>query len=170
MMKVKEFINDEYLAEDKLLRAVESFNVDYCLALDEGRLYDWEKFFTEDCLYIILARENFDAGLPVGLVYCEGKAMIQDRATTILEKSMFAPRYLRHFVTNTFVRPSEDGEIHAGANYQLTQVLMDKPAATLHQVGRYVDRFVLEDGALKLRERRCVYDNLLLENSLVYPV
>lgn len=171
MLKAKESnYGEARIAEDTLLRAVEKFNVEYCLALDEGRLYDWTSFFTEDCLYIIFSRENFDAGLPVGLVYCEGRAMLQDRATAILETSMFAPRYLRHFVTNTFVHYTEDGEICAGANYLLTQVLMDKPNATMHQVGRYEDRFVQEEGVLKLKERQCIYDNLLLENSLVYPV
>ncbi|MCH8532651.1 MAG: nuclear transport factor 2 family protein [Saccharospirillum sp.] len=158
------------IAEDTLLRTIEKFNVEYCLALDEGRLYDWANFFTQDCRYIILSRENFDAGLPVGLVYCEGRPMLEDRATAILETSMFAPRYLRHFVTNTFVHYKEGDEIHSGSNYLLTQVLMDKPNATMHQIGRYVDRFVHEEGVLKLKERQCIYDNLLLENSLVYPV
>jgi len=153
-----------------LLRGIEEFNVTYCQALDEGRLYDWAEFFVEDALYVILSRENHDAGLPVGLVYCEGRAMMQDRAMTILETSMFAPRYLRHFVTNTHAHLTEDGDIYAGANYLLTQVLMDNPTAALHQVGRYIDRFVQEEGRLKLKERRCIYDNLLLDNSLVYPV
>jgi len=171
MLKTKESNTDETrLTGAALLRAVEEFNVAYCLALDEGRLYDWTEFFVEDSLYVILSRENHDAGLPVGVVYCEGRAMMQDRATTILETSRFAPRYLRHFVTNTHAEAAENGDIYAGANYLLTQVLIDKPSATLHQVGRYLDRFVQEGGRLKLKERRCIYDNLLLDNSLVYPV
>ena len=158
------------LDQAQLVHAIERFNTDYCRALDDGRLHDWVEFFTEDANYVVSGRENHDANLPVGLVYCEGKGMLKDRALAILETSMFAPRYLRHFVTNTYAEPQDDGTIVAGANYMLTQVLMDQPTATLHQVGCYLDRFVFEQGELKLKERRAIYDNLLLNNDLVYPV
>ncbi|MEO1902507.1 MAG: aromatic-ring-hydroxylating dioxygenase subunit beta [Alcanivorax sp.] len=158
------------LDQGQLVPAIERFNTDYCRALDDGRLHDWVEFFTEDAYYVVSGRENHDANLPVGLVYCEGKGMLKDRALAILETSMFAPRYLRHFVTNTYAEPRDDGTIVAGANYMLTQVLMDQPTATLHQVGCYLDRFVFEQGELKLKERRAIYDNLLLNNDLVYPV
>ncbi|GAA5127357.1 aromatic-ring-hydroxylating dioxygenase subunit beta [Alloalcanivorax gelatiniphagus] len=158
------------LDQGQLVHAIERFNTDYCRALDDGRLHDWVEFFTEDANYVVSGRENHDANLPVGLVYCEGKGMLKDRALAILETSMFAPRYLRHFVTNTYAEPQDDGTIVAGANYMLTQVLMDQPTATLHQVGCYLDRFVFEQGELKLKERRAIYDNLLLNNDLVYPV
>ena len=158
------------LDQGQLVHAIERFNTDYCRALDDGRLHDWVEFFTEDACYVVSGRENHDAKLPVGLVYCEGKGMLKDRALAILETSMFAPRYLRHFVTNTYAEPQDDGTIVAGANYMLTQVLMDQPTTTLHQVGCYLDRFVFENGELKLQERRAIYDNLLLNNDLVYPV
>jgi anthranilate 1,2-dioxygenase small subunit len=50
------------------------------------------------------------------------------------------------------------------------QVLFDRPDATLHQVGAYYDVFRRVGGALKLAERRCVYDNLLVPNALCIPV
>jgi anthranilate 1,2-dioxygenase small subunit len=50
------------------------------------------------------------------------------------------------------------------------QVLFDRPDATLHQVGVYYDVFRRVDGVLKLAERRCVYDNLLVPNALCLPV
>ena len=40
------------------------------------RLTDWTEMFTDDALYVILSRENFDRNLPVGLIYCENKGMI----------------------------------------------------------------------------------------------
>jgi anthranilate 1,2-dioxygenase small subunit len=50
------------------------------------------------------------------------------------------------------------------------QVLYDRPDAKLHQVGVYHDVFRRIDGVLKLAERRCVYDNLLVDNALCLPV
>jgi 3-phenylpropionate/cinnamic acid dioxygenase small subunit len=161
---------DVNLSSETLLKQVEAFNVSYCHALDEGRLYDWVDFFVSDCFYIVLSRENYDSNLPVGLVYADSQKMLLDRATTILETAMFAPRYLRHFVSNTAVEETSEGDIISRSNYFLTQVLMDQPQATIHQVGQYLDKFVYLDGALKLKERQCVYDNLLLDTALIYPV
>ena len=52
----------------------------------------------------------------------------------------------------------------------MIQVLYDRPEAKLHQVGVYHDVFRRIDGALKLAERRCIYDNLLVDNALCLPV
>jgi anthranilate 1,2-dioxygenase small subunit len=37
-------------------------------------------------------------------------------------------------------------------------------------IGEYRDVFVRESNALKLKERRCVYDNLLIPTALCIPV
>jgi anthranilate 1,2-dioxygenase small subunit len=148
---------------------IEAFHADYCAALDEGRLSDWPRFFTVDALYRITARENEDAGLPVGLVYCEGRAMLEDRALALTKTEMFAPRYLRHYVSNVRVLAVEAGAIAAAANYLVVQTLVDQ-RTTIHQAGRYADRFVREREHLLLRERHCVYDTLLIDNALVMPV
>jgi anthranilate 1,2-dioxygenase small subunit len=97
--------------------------------------------------------------------------MIHDRAFALMETSMFAPRYLRHIIGNQVVLTAEsNGTIKARANYIVLQVLLDRPDATLHQVGVYHDVFRRVGGKLKLAERRCVYDNLLVPNALCVPV
>jgi anthranilate 1,2-dioxygenase small subunit len=162
---------DSQLQAMLLHHEIESFNARYAQALDEQRLSDWTEMFTDDALYVILSRENYDRGLPVGLIYCENKRMIRDRAFALLETSMFAPRYLRHIIANQVVVSVEsNGTIKSRANYVVLQVLFDRPDATLHQVGVYYDVFRRVGGELKLAERRCVYDNLLVPNALCIPV
>jgi 3-phenylpropionate/cinnamic acid dioxygenase small subunit len=149
---------------------IEEFNAEYAAVLDAGRVQDWPRFFTEDAVYRVTGRENADAGLPVGLVYCEGIGMIRDRALAISRTTMFAPRYLLHQVTNTRVLAIEpSGEISAEANYALFETLVDEKT-TLQQVGRYHDRFLRQDGRLKLKARHCVYDSLIIDTALIYPV
>jgi anthranilate 1,2-dioxygenase small subunit len=156
-------------------REIEEFNAAYAAALDEQRLVDWAEMFTDDGFYVVISRENADRNMPVGLIYCENKGMILDRANA-MKTEMFAPRYLRHIVGNVQVLGEEvlgeetNGDIRARANYVVIQVLFDRPAATLHQVGVYYDKFRRVGGALKLAERRCVYDNLLVDNALCLPV
>ena len=164
-------------AADKRLEALllhhelEMFNAAYAAALDEQRLTDWVEMFTDDGFYVVISRENADRGMPVGLIYCENKGMIFDRAFALEKTAMFAPRYLRHIVGNLQVLGEDpNGEIRARANYVVVQVLFDRPDAKLHQIGVYYDRFRRIGAELKLAERRCVYDNLLVDNALCIPV
>ena len=149
---------------------IEEFNAEYAAVLDAGRVQDWPNFFAEDAIYRITGRENADAGLPVGLVYCEGIGMLRDRALAISRTTMFAPRYLLHQVTNTRVLAVDpSGEISAQANYALFETLVDEKT-TLQQVGRYDDLFIRQDGRLKLKARDCIYDSLIIDTALIYPV
>jgi anthranilate 1,2-dioxygenase small subunit len=154
-----------------LRQEVEDFHNDYCGLLDAQQLMEWVALFTADAFYSVTSRENFDDGLPVGLIHCEGRAMIQDRAFALLKTAMFGPRYLRHIVSNIAVEAKDAaGAIRARANYLVFEVLTDRPEARLLQVGRYLDVFRREAGALRLAERRCVYDNLLVPTALCIPV
>ena len=98
-----------------LLRAeIDDFNAAYAAALDEQRLSDWAEMFTEDAFYVVISRENADRGLPVGLIYCDSKKMIHDRAFALEKTTMFAPRYLRHIIGNLQVLgETADGGVRA---------------------------------------------------------
>lgn len=149
---------------------IESFNSEYCAVLDAGMVESWPVFFTEDCIYRITARENAELGLPVGLVYAEGRGMMHDRAAAIAKTQMFAPRYTLHLVTNTRVTDeSAAGEIRAQANFLLLQTLVEGPT-TIHMAGTYHDRFTRTGGSLLLKERQVIYDTTIIANDLVYPV
>ncbi|MDB5592101.1 aromatic-ring-hydroxylating dioxygenase subunit beta [Enterovirga sp.] len=163
--------NDRRLEQMLLHHEVERFNTAYARALDEQRLADWAEMFTQDGFYIVISRENDDHNMPVGLIYCENRGMIRDRAFALEKTAMFAPRYLRHLISNLTVgEEGADGAIVASANYAVLQVLFDRPDATIHQVGRYEDIFRRVDGELKLASRRCIYDSLLIPNALCIPV
>jgi anthranilate 1,2-dioxygenase small subunit len=148
---------------------IEEFHSDYCWTLDCGDIEQWPAYFTEDAVYRITARENADAGLPVGLVYADSRAMIRDRAFAIKHTQMYAPRTLQHFVTNVRVLEVKESGIKAQSNYLLLQTLVDGPT-TIQQAGRYYDTFVRAGGKLLLKDRQCIYDTVLIANDLVMPV
>ncbi|ANN66968.1 aromatic-ring-hydroxylating dioxygenase subunit beta [Bordetella bronchialis] len=157
-----------------LRQEIEEFHADYCAALDANQIESWPDFFTEDALYRVTARENADRGLLVGLVYAEGRDMMQDRAIAISRTQMFAPRHMRHLVTNTRVLDESPDGIEAQSSFLLLQTLVEGPT-TLHLAGFYHDVFVRAEGAstsgpLKLKERQVIYDTEILANDLVYPV
>ncbi len=148
---------------------VEEFHYEYAATLERGDIEDWPEFFTEDATYKIIARDNADHGLPLGLVYCEGKAMLRDRAFALRNTEMYAPRYLQIRISNTRILAANGPEIRAEASYILIETLVDE-ASSLQQVGKYRDVFLRGDGGLLLKDRQCVYDTVVIDNCLVFPV
>jgi 3-phenylpropionate/cinnamic acid dioxygenase small subunit len=158
-------------AELRALKAeIEDFNWDYADALDNNRLAEWPNFFAEDAFYRIRSRENAEAGMPVGLVHCEGRPMIVDRAFALQHTEMFEPRYYRHVIgTAKVFEVSNSGVISARANYALYETIIDEDTRLL-QAGQYVDEFVRVGGRLLLRRRECIYDSSIVHTALIYPV
>lgn len=148
---------------------VEEFNYEYADTLDRFDVDGWVEYFTEDALYHVIARDNAEAGLPLGLIYCEGKAMMKDRAYALLNTEMFAPRYLHLSITNTRALAIDGDLIRATANYTLIETLVEEPSR-VQQVGKYHDVFQRTGSGLLLKERRCIFDSVMIDNCLVFPV
>lgn len=140
----------------------------YVEALDEGRLEDWPELFTEQCLYQVIPRENFERGLPLAAALCESRAGLRDRVTALRRTSMYAPRWVRHLVGGLRVQAGAEGW-QVRANYAVFETRVDEPTEIL-SVGRYHDVVVRDGERLRFREKRCVYDSILVPNSLVYPI
>ena len=43
--------------------------------LDDDRVEELPNHFTDDCLYKVISRENYDQGLPAGTIFCDGIGM-----------------------------------------------------------------------------------------------
>jgi 3-phenylpropionate/cinnamic acid dioxygenase small subunit len=148
---------------------VEDLYAEYCAALDEGRYEDWAALFTEDCLYRIVPRDNHDRGLPLAIMHCESRGMLEDRVVAIRETSFYAPRMLRHIVSGIRVELAEDGTISGQANYLVVQTLAEQPT-TLFNAGRYLDAILRDDGRLRFKQRLCIFDSIVVPNSLIVPI
>jgi len=153
------------------LRAdLEALYADYAERLDDGPLEDWPLLFTEDCLYLLQPRDNFERGLPLSIIRCESRAWLEDRVRAVRETIMHEPRYLRHHVTNIRGACIDDGTFEVRANFTVIEVLPDALPHVL-MTGRYLDRIVRGvDGVLRFAEKRCVYDSILVPNTIVVPV
>jgi len=141
----------------------------YSDALDEGELESWPEFFTEDCLYKVTPRENFEAGLPIALIYCESRNMLVDRVVALRETALFVPRTVRHLTGNIRLRAMEPDGLRLTASFALFHTMVDQ-RSEVFLCGRYHDRVVEDGGGLRFAERICVYDSTIVPISLVYPV
>jgi len=148
---------------------IEELLAEYAAVLDAVDLERWPEFFTEQCFYEIIPRENYDRGLPLAIMRCESRGMLKDRVVAIRDTMMYEPRYMRHILSAIRVTGESPAGIMVEANYAVFETLVDD-LTRVFNVGRYLDRIVREAGQLKFAEKHCVYDSLLVPNSLIYPL
>ena len=148
---------------------VEDLYSEYADVLDTEQFERWPELFTEDAFYDVIPRENYERDMPLAIMRCESRAMMQDRVRAIRETLMFEPRYIRHLISSIRITSEDDGTLSVTANYAVLETLTDEMTKILN-AGRYVDRLVRENEKFRFKEKRCVYDSSVVPNSLVYPV
>jgi anthranilate 1,2-dioxygenase small subunit len=155
---------------DPSLRAqIADLYEDYAACLDDGELVRWPEFFTEDCTYKVISKENFDQDLPHGTMYCDGIAMIRDRVMALRETQVFEPRTLRRLVGRPRIGSVDELGVHSKANVAVFESMSDREP-TLYLVGAYHDLVVHDGERWRFRERLCVFDNYRIRQSLVIPI
>jgi 3-phenylpropionate/cinnamic acid dioxygenase small subunit len=157
------------MSANELRLELEALYADYAAALDEERFEDWPDFFTADCTYRIIPRENFERGLPLATWSSENRDNLLDRVVAIRRTMVYAPRYMRRLVTGIRILGWEAGELQVRANYLALETLTDE-LTRVFNTGQYRDRIVVADGRLRFREKLCVFDSLLVPNSLIFPL
>ncbi len=148
---------------------IQQLYADYAAAVDSGQWDLWPDFFTEQCVYKIQPRENFERGFPLATLALTSKGMLKDRVYGIQETLYHDPYYQRHVVGAPIVRQVENGRIHSEANYAVFRTKYDKES-TVFNVGRYLDTLVQTEAGLKFAERLCIYDSEMIPNSIIYPI
>lgn len=163
-------MNTPALAADPALKqAVVQLYEDYAETVDALDLEGWCGYFTDDCSYVVIARENHDAGLPHGTIYCEGIGMVRDRAAATRDCTVYEPRFVRHFISSVRVLSVEGELVRSQASFLVIESVSDKEPY-IQTVGRYVDTLRRTADGLKIKSRHCVYDNYRIYNSLVFPI
>jgi len=148
--------------------ALRDFFDDYYTGLDDVRLEEWPSFFTEDCLYRIIPRENFEAGYTLCTMQAESRGMLVDRVMGLTRTQMYAPRYYRRFPGPLRIVSRDDNGVRTRHNLLVVQTLIDKQSdivlcAVCH------DLLVRENEGPRLRQRIVVFDSEMIPNSLIYP-
>lgn len=147
---------------------VEDFLADYAHAIDDDELERWPDFFTEDAVYQITNRENYDAGLPMGIMICEGRGMMADRVLALRTANIYEPHTYCHLLSRTALKKDGDA-LHARTNFQVVRT-MQEGRMEIYATGKYVDRIVFADGAPLLADRRVVLESRRVDILLVFPL
>lgn len=148
--------------------AVEELYAAYVATLDGERYGEWPNFFFEECTYRIVPLENWQKGLPLATLAFESRGMLEDRIYAVRETIFHEPYVMRHIVSN-FVVTAEGSDYRVEANYIVLRT--KRGTSEIFSTGRCYDVIAADgDGRLRFRERVAVFDNELINNSLIYPI
>jgi len=148
--------------------AIEDLLSEYAEAIDDGALEQWPSFFTAGGEYQIITRESYEAGLPIGIMFCDSRGMMEDRVQALRTANIYEPHAYRHLLGRPGFRRDDDGYA-VRSNFCVYRIAQDGDTVVF-ATGRYLDRIVEDGGALRFRSRRVVLDSRRVDILLVLPL
>jgi anthranilate 1,2-dioxygenase small subunit len=146
--------------------AVHDLLAEYGALLDAAKYDEWLGLFTSECRYSVIPRENFERDLPVGLMFCDSRAMLEDRIMALREANKYNIHTDRHLIG--LPRLVDDGLI-VEAPFAVFQ--SDQEGSTrLFATGLYRDRLEPAPGALKIRDKLVLLDTFAVPTLLATPL
>src|SRR5439155_3364697 len=104
---------------------IEQLYTAYAHCLDDDRLEEWPEFFTEDCAYRVTSAENYEAGLPLGIIYATSKNMLVDRVMALRRANIYEPQRYRHLIGNVGITGPAGDAIDVAANFIVVRTMQD---------------------------------------------
>jgi anthranilate 1,2-dioxygenase small subunit len=139
---------------------------EYGALIDLAKFDEWLDLFAKECRYQIVPRENFDRGLPAALVFCDSRAMLEDRIRALREANKYNIHTDRHVIG--LPRIFEDG-LRVEAPFAVFQT--DQEGETrLFATGLYRDRLEISGKRLKIRDKLILLDTFAVPSLLATPL
>jgi anthranilate 1,2-dioxygenase small subunit len=140
---------------------------DYAALLDQGKYDEWLGLFAAQCTYNVVPRENFERGLPIGLIYCDSRAMLEDRIMALREANKYNIHTDRHLIGLPRLT-SADG-LAIEASFAVCQT--DQEGTTrLFATGLYQDRLELVGHTPRIRDKLVLLDTFAVPTLLATPL
>ena len=155
--------------DEKLRRRIEALHTRYIQSIDEDKLEEWPGLFIEAGLYKIVTRENFDQGLPLAVMECRSRGMMQDRVTGLRRINFYEPQRYLHQISGLTIETVDDHTVKCRSNYLVIRTTGDGNMM-LYSAGVYLDKVVLNGEGAQFAERIVVPDSRRIETLLVIPL
>ena len=143
--------------------------IEYAHAIDGNRLEAWADFFTDDCSYRIINRENHEKGRVVGIMDCSSKGMLRDRILALREANVFEPHTYRHIVSGMWITGQNDNVFSAETSFLLVRIMQEGDMAVFC-TGKYVDEIVVTGSVARFKSRIVVCDSNRIDTLIVIPI
>ena len=149
--------------------AVQALLAEYGGLLDLGHYDDWLGLFAAECRYSVVPRENYDARLPVALILCDSRAMLEDRIAALRQANKYNIHTDRHIIGLPRIIGEEPGWIDIEAPFAVYQT--DQEGETrLFATGLYRDRIERANRALRIADKLVLLDTSAVPTLLATPL
>ena len=150
-------------------RKIEDLIADYAHAVDDDRLEEWPDFFTEDCSYRIINRQNYAKGRRVGIMDCSSKGMLRDRILALREANVYEPHCYRHLQSGIRIVTNDGGVYKVETSFVIVRT-MQEGDMSLFCTGKFVDEVVFDGDIPLFRKRLVVTDSNRIHTLIVIPI
>ena len=162
-------ILDPISVDPALLQRIDMLNRQYGYTIDEDLLEEWPKFFVEEARYMITTRQNHQANMPVGLILCENRGMMEDRVSALRIANLYEPHGYRHLIDPPIVISKSKQEVRAQTSFACFRTVQGS-SPEIFCTGKYLDRIVDDGQFLKFKERVVVCDSERIDTLIVIPL
>lgn len=146
--------------------AVLDLLAEYGALIDLGQYDKWLGLFAAECCYQVIPRENYDRGLPAGLIFCDSRAVLEDRIMALKTANKYNIHTDRHLIG--LPRILGDG-LMVEAPFAVYQT--DQEGETrLFATGLYRDRLDAGGHSLKIRDKLVLLDTFAIPTLLATPL
>jgi anthranilate 1,2-dioxygenase small subunit len=142
---------------------------EYGALIDAARFDEWLGLFAQECGYQILPRENLDRELPAALIFCDSRAMLEDRIRALREANKYNIHTDRHIIGLPRILGAKSGAVLVEAPFAIYQT--DQEGETrLFATGLYQDQLEPVGDSLKIRDKLILLDTFAVPSLLATPL
>lgn len=142
---------------------------EYGARIDAAAFDDWLALFAEECSYQVMPWENARQGLPAALVFCDSRAMLEDRIMALREANKYNIHTDRHLIGLPRVLGAGPGGLTVEAPFAVYQSDQEG-GSRLFATGLYRDRLELAGAELKFRDKLVLLDTFAVPSLLSTPL
>jgi anthranilate 1,2-dioxygenase small subunit len=151
------------------LFAAYSLLAQYGFLADAGKYEEWLDLFSSRCAYYVKPRENHELGLPAALIYCDSRAMLEDRIHALRIACKYNIHTDRHLIgLPRIVSRGPDG-ISIEAPFAVYQTEQEGDTR-LFATGLYHDRLERSGEHFKISEKMVLLDSFAIPSLLATPL
>jgi anthranilate 1,2-dioxygenase small subunit len=150
---------------------IDDLIADYAHAIDDDALERWPSFFSENATYKVISRENYEADMPLGIISCLGRGMMEDRIEALRNANIFEPHTYCHLLGRTRLAsdPDNEGCYLARTNFSVIRTMQSGDSVRF-ATGKYVDTITFDTERPVFASRIAVLESRRIDALLVIPI
>ena len=141
----------------------------YGALIDATQYDEWLDLFAAECRYQVMPSENWRQGLPAALIFCDSRAMLEDRILALREANKYNIHTDRHLIGLPRIVGIESAAGVVEASFAVFQTDVEGESQ-LFATGLYRDTLVWAGSELKIADKLVLLDTFAVPRLLASPL